>query len=272
MKIFRQFSYFLFLLFSSHTVFSQNSQQVDHKSFVLYSVKNLKLEEGLIVLPDSNSNKGNLGSREDITFKKSTTINANIYGRGTLEFDKESNFTGNITVNNYKNEKKDIVKGEDKIKIIGNIVANGDIKLKTSGSSITGSVKQRIGAKYEGPNPTLGKTLGALTLPIFPTLPIINEYTAGTVNKSGTQTLTPGAYKDIDLKDNQTLTLSGVGVYIFNSLKMDGKDNVKLIYDFKNSTTGQFRIYVVEKIELKGVTVSTKNGGGANRIFTEVHY
>jgi hypothetical protein len=261
--------FFLTLLLAINA--NPQSQQLSINDFVVYSVKDLKLASDIKVLPSSNMANGNVGSKESISFKKSSVINANIFGRGTIDLDKELAISGNITANNYTNKNGDILKGDKDISISGNIVVNGDLKLSSNGSSITGFVKQRPGASYTGPNPVLGRTNESLTLPIFPTLPIINDFEAGTLNIVGNQTIAPGEYNDVILTNNQTLRLNGVGTYVFKSITNSGNGKINIVFNFQNAPTGHFRLFVTGKVNLKNVTVTTINGGSASRIFTEIH-
>ncbi|KAF0239978.1 MAG: subtilase family [Chitinophagaceae bacterium] len=258
------------LLFPFSVALKAQSQQLPIKDFVLYSTKDLKLSEKIKVLPNGTT-RGNLGSFKNISFKKESVINGNIYSRESIDLDKEITLTGNLFANNFSNAKNDILKGEKSIKITGNAVINGNIKLSGSGSSFIGSVRQKAGATYSGPTPTLGRTTGALTLPIFPTLPLINSYTAGTTRVSGTQTIVPGTYGDVTLTNGQTLTLNGVGTYVFKSIKNTSDKRVNIIYNFNNIARGQFRILVEGNVDLKFVNASIINGGEAGRIYTEIH-
>ncbi|MBK8515480.1 MAG: hypothetical protein IPL55_04080 [Saprospiraceae bacterium] len=246
MRNFSLYSFlFLFLGFSQAGI-AQNTQQLLSKDFVIYSLKELKFPENIKIIPGSSF--GNIGSKEDISFKKGSVINANVISNGSLDLDKELTVSGNLTANNYKKEKNDILKGDKNIRITGNLLINGDIKISDKDNSITGNVKIPSGASYSGPTPSGGVNKGSIMLPAFPALPVVNSFVEGTISKTGTQTLVPGAYKDITLKDGQTLTLSGVGTYTFNSIVNTSKNKVNIIYDFRDTTQGQFRIFVSEKL------------------------
>ena len=257
------------LMLVSASSIGQN-QQLQMKDFVIYSAKSLKLNEQIKVRPDTNT-RGNIGSKESISLKKGSTIAANLFSRSTIELDKELSVDGNITANNYKNSKSEIIKGDKGITIKGNLTVNGNIKLTNSGSSITGSVRQSTGSSYSGPTPSGGITKGNLMLPIFPSNPVINYYVSGTGTSNSSITLSPGTYGNINLNSGQTLTLNGVGTYIFKSIKSKGNGNVKIVYNFNNALTGQFRLFVTDKIQLYNISASTINGGSPKRIYTEIH-
>ncbi len=99
MRSFYTSIFIIFLLFYSFTSFTQNPQQLDIYDFVVYSIKDIKLAEEVKVMPSSISGFGYVGSKENISFKKSSVINANIFGRGTVDLDKELSITGNILTN-----------------------------------------------------------------------------------------------------------------------------------------------------------------------------
>ena len=115
------------LMLVSASSIGQN-QQLQMKDFVIYSAKSLKLNEQIKVRPDTNT-RGNIGSKESISLKKGSTIAANLFSRSTIELDKELSVDGNITANNYKNSKSEIIKGDKGITIKGNLTVNGNIKL-----------------------------------------------------------------------------------------------------------------------------------------------
>ncbi|HMP30980.1 MAG TPA: hypothetical protein PKD85_15340, partial [Saprospiraceae bacterium] len=223
------------------------------------------------VLPNLDNSAGNIGGKENIFLKNASTINANIFAKGTLDLDKELSIFGNIAVSNSNNVIGNVLRGDKDVQITGNVMVNGDINLSPNGSFINGFVKQSLGASYNGPNPSLGRTNENLLLPIYPASPIINNFEAGTLNKIGNQRVVPGEYKDVVLTNGQTLTLDGVGDYVFKSITNSGNNRVNIVFDFKNAPTGQFRIFVTGRVNLKNVTVTTINGGGASRIYTEVH-
>ncbi|HCT21908.1 MAG TPA: hypothetical protein DIW54_00620, partial [Chitinophagaceae bacterium] len=246
------------------------TQQLQMKEFVIYSAKELKLNDKVTIKPDTTT-MGSIGSRETISLKKGSSITANIFGRSSIDLDKELSINGNITANNYQNNKSDILKGDKSVSITGNLLINGNIKLSSSGSSINGSVKQSTGTTYSGPTPTGGISRSNLVLPIFPTLPVINQYEAGSGSINSSITLSPGNYGTVTLNSGQTLTLNGTGTYVFKSIISKGSGRVNIVYNFNNSPTGHIRIFVTDRIQLKNINASVINGGSAKRIFTEVH-
>src|SRR5262249_51860530 len=90
-------------------------------------------------------------------------------------------------------------------------------------------------------------------------------------NITSTQTITPGSYGDITLGGNQTVTFSGTGTYVFNTIKNTGAVNT-FVFDFQNkSTPATFTIYVYGDVDLNQIHVNIKNNGDASRIFMETH-
>ena len=158
-----------FLLLLTVVSFGQN-QQLQMKDFVIYSAKELKLNDQIKVKPDT-AIKGNIGSKESISLKKGSSIIANVFSRSTIDLDKELSIEGNISANNYKKTNGEILKGDKGISIKGNLLINGNIKLTSSGSTVLGSIRQSTGSSYSGPNPSGGLTKGNLILPIFPISP-----------------------------------------------------------------------------------------------------
>lgn len=221
-----------FLIFSIKL--TGQTQQLSVRDFVIYSVKDLKLASDIKVLPSVNSGKGKVGSKENIFFKNASNITADVFSRGRTELDKEININGNITANNYLGLSSEILNGDKDVVISGNVTVNGKINISTNGSSIGGFIRQNIGSSYSGPVPALGRTNGILDLPAFPALPIINDFMDGTRNLIGNQTVVPGEYRDVVLTNNQTLTLNGVGTYVFKSITNSGNSKVKIVFDFKN--------------------------------------
>ncbi len=71
------------------------------------------------------------------------------------------------------------------------------------------------------------------------------------------------------LSGNQTVTFSGPGIYVFNSIKNTGSTNT-FAFDFKNAP-GNIQIYVYGDVDLNKSNIDTLNGGGASRIYSETH-
>ncbi|MBL0343065.1 MAG: hypothetical protein IPP71_20665 [Bacteroidetes bacterium] len=83
-------------------------------------------------------------------------------------------------------------------------------------------------------------------------------------------TTTPGAYKNITLTGNKTITLNGPGIYIFNTVYNSGSCNT-FKYNFQNNPTGTFKLYFHGNMSLGKCSAIMINGGSANRIYTETH-
>src|SRR5262249_12245362 len=125
------------------------------------------------------------------------------------------------------------------------VVAKGNITIKA------GTVKQVFlptTATYSGPTPTLPPVnkvaIASLKLPVFPSMPTtIPIDHVGTTNITSTATIVPGYYGNLALAGGQTITLSGTGTYVFNSIKNSGSSNNTFVFDFQN-VTGNFIILV----------------------------
>jgi len=91
----------------------------------------------------------------------------------------------------------------------------------------------------------------------------------GTMDIKSTRVLSPGAYRKLELKDNQTITFNGPGNYIFDEVKNGNNNN--LVFDLKNTTEGTINIFIKNEADWGKITVRAINGDFTSRIFTEVH-
>jgi len=133
-------------------------------------------------------------------------------------------------------------------KLGGNIDALASISV--SSGTVSGKVTHPSGSTYTGPVPAGGNVTGSPTIPTMPVMPAITSFpNYGDTNITNTRTITPGAYKDVILGSNSTLTLSGPGTYIFKSLTTNGP-NSQIAFDFKNTASGNFFIYVYSDVIL----------------------
>ena len=79
----------------------------------------------------------------------------------------------------------------------------------------------------------------------------------GTTNITNTQTISPGKYRKLALPGNKILTFNGPGNYIFNEVD-NGVNTNKLVFDFKNTSTGTINIYIIKDAKWGRLSVSTK--------------
>ena len=155
-------------------------------------------------------------------------------------------------------------------RLLGNIDVNGNIQI--SSGLVSGKVTHPSTALYTGPTPAGGNFSVLATLPVLPVMPTITNFpAAGTTNIISTKTITPGSYGNVNLLGGQTLTFSGPGVYVFKSIKNSGILINNFNFDFANSASGTFRIYVYGDVDVNILNENFINGGSASRIFLETH-
>ena len=92
----------------------------------------------------------------------------------------------------------------------------------------------------------------------------------GTTNITGTQTIHLENFAKLSLSANKTITFNGPGNYIFYEVDNALNTN-KLVFDFKNTTTGTINIFIIKDAKWGRLSVSTKNGNFPSRIYTEIH-
>ncbi len=217
----------------------------------------------------TNIQGGSIGSYRLVKTTGNATMNTNIYSGGTIVLANSNQVTGNISAANSAGLTSTILSVGSSANIGGNIDVNGIITI--GGGTVTGKITNPIGASYSGPAPAGGLVKGPPSLPVLPAMPAITNFPAGGVtNITSTKTITPGSYNNITLTGNKTLTLSGTGVYVFNSIKNSGSCN-NFVFDFKNDPTGTIKIYVHGDVEFNKVAASLKNGGSASRMYMETH-
>ena len=154
--------------------------------------------------------------------------------------------------------------------LTGNIDVNGSIVI--GGGTVSGIVTHPSGTNYSGPNIGTRNRIGVPAIPTLPSLPTpatIPVFQQGSpFNFSTTQTVFPGfSYGDITLNGNKTLTFSGPGVYVFNSIKNSGTAN-NFVFDFKG-LSGTIKIYVSGNVDLNKINASIIGGGDASRVYLE---
>ncbi|MGK2863138.1 MAG: S8 family serine peptidase, partial [Chitinophagaceae bacterium] len=216
---------------------------------------------------------GNIGSNHKVDIKgKSNIINGGIYSGNGVVLGNDNTITGNISGNragaNYPNP---VISAGTKLTITGNLTANGMIDIKSG--TVTGqvAVPAPSGTNYTGPTPTAG-IINNVALPVLPLMPNNTPFDnqVGTTTISNTQTIQPGKYKKLALSGKKTLTLNGPGNYIFYEVDNGSNEN-EIVFDFKNTTTGTFNIFIIKDARWGNLIVSTKKGNFPARINTEIH-
>jgi hypothetical protein len=213
---------------------------------------------------------GAVGSYGLVKSTGNLTVNGHIFSGGTIQLSNNNVITGRIAAANNPIVSGTILSVGSSANIGGNIDVNGNIVI--GGGKVSGTVTHPSGTTYTGPFPR-ANIIGAPALPVLPKMPVITGFQPCPYpmqpDINSTRSITPGAYDDIKLKGNQTLTFNGPGIYVFDLV--DNRGNNNFIFDFQNNTTGTFKIYIHNNASLDKISVSTKNGGSASRIYTEVH-
>jgi hypothetical protein len=216
-------------------------------------------------------NGGSVGSYRLVKSTGNINIAGNIHSGGTIELANGNSVSGKITAANSQG-----LSINTTILLVGsNATFGGNIDVKgkivIGGGVVSGKVTHPPGTSYSGPTPAGGNVTAAPSLPTLPTMPAISNFPDyGTTDITSTTPIIPGAYRNLTLGGNKTITLSGPGVYTFKSIKNSGNTN-SFVFDFQNSSTGTFIIYVHGDVDLNKVNATMINGGSASRIFAETH-
>lgn len=267
-------SFLLVQFFIASHVTAQQSQITD---FVLFSGNGTGAGcstptapgAGVQIGCNSTINGGDIGSLKLLQTTGSATISGNMHALETMDLASGSIVTGKLTAANAASISGTTLSIAGSSTIGGNIDVNGNVVVAT-GSSIFGKVTHPAGTSYSGPAPSGGNVIGTPVLPTLPSLPAISTFpSASSVDVTTTIILNPGNYRNMLLPGAKKITLNGPGVYVFNKV-LNLSDN-DLVYDFKNSTNGIFKIYIHGDADFNQIHASMINGGSANRIYTEVH-
>lgn len=257
-----------------------NAQQTSIKEYVIFggngncqnSGKNYNENDGCLVLIGNRSNitGGAVGSYQLIKTTGAVTFAGNLFSGGTINLANTTTVGGNIAAANSSSSKKTILQTGPNAYLKGNIDVNGNISIGGGNSQVDGKVTHPKGTTYSGPNPKGGNITGTPSLPTLPQMPEITSFPlAGSKSIYESETFTAGAYDKIKLEGNKTITFSGSGEYIFNSINNIGVNT--FIFDFKNNSSGTIKLYIYGDVDLDNIKVKIINGGDASRIYTEVH-
>jgi hypothetical protein len=255
------------------------AQQTSIKDYVIFggngscpsSTQTTPLSPGCSVLLGAGTSviSGKLGSYRLVKTTGSVTVTADIFSGGTVELAAANTIDGKIAIANSAKLAGTVFQLGTGGTIKGNVDVNGNTT--NAGSTIQGSLTHPAGTTYSGPVPKGGNITGTPTLPGLPLMPAITNFpAAGTVNITGTTSIVPGAYGKVSLTGNKTLTFSGTGNYIFNSIKNAGAVNT-FIFDFQGNTTGYIKLFVHGDVDLNRSNVQIINGGNAARVYAETH-
>lgn len=212
---------------------------------------------------------GIIGSTTNVQTNGKSTLNSSIYSKGTINLSNSNTVSGNITSANDQNLPGNILSVGSSASVGGNIDVKGNILI--GGGTVSGTVTHPAGTTYSGPIPAGGNITGVPTLPILPSFPAITSFSAaGSRDITSSTVVQPGSYGKVILTGKKTLTFSGPGEYVFESIVNSGNAN-DFVFDFNNTTTGIIKLFIHNDADLAKINSSTRNGGGAERIYTEVH-
>ena len=222
-----------------------------------------------VIFGSATINGGSIGSAALVQSTSGANMSCNIYSGGKVILANGNTVTGRITAANSAGLiGTTIFQGGSSQVLSGNIDVNGNIVV--AGGTVSGIVTHPTGTTYSGPPIGARDHVGyPLSLPTLPTLPTPLSYSAGATNFTNSTTISQGNYGNVTFGGNKTLTLNGPGTYVFNSLQFTS--NNAIVYNFQNSANGVFKILIVGDANLAKLNVSTINGGGAARIYWEVH-
>ena len=213
-------------------------------------------------------NNGRIGSYNLIQSSGATTLNCTLNSGGIIDLAGNAKVNGSITAQNLNNAYGNILKMGYNSYVADNIDVAGNIFI--SGGTVKGNVTHPVGTKYYGPKPGGKEFLQTPSIPTLPQLPDVTNFTStGTTDVAHGCTIKPGSYRDMELSGYQQVIFDGPGDYYFRSIH--NKYNNSLQFDFKNTTSGNVRIFVAGDVDLDRNTSSLKNGGDASRIFLETH-
>ena len=257
---------------------SLSSQQLQMSGFVVFGANGTSSNgctnpynpgNAVILGSGTSTSGGDVGSLTLVSSSSNVNISGNVYSKGKVTLSSNNTVSGKITASNSTNASGTIVSVGSSANLGGNIDANGNIVV--SGGTVSGKVTHPSGKTYSGPTPAGGNVTGTPTLPTLPALPPVTTFPAyGTTNITTTQTINPGSYQNMTLTGGKTLTLNGPGVYVFKSISNSGSTN-NIVFNFQNTNTGNFYIYIASDVNMGMLSVSMTNGGSASRIYTETH-
>ena len=251
---------------------SLHAQQTSIQDYVIFGgnvncknsgISNNGNNECMVIIGNKSKIKsGAIGSYQFIKTTGEVNIGGNLVSGGIINLADKNTIGGRISASNSFSFNGQALQTGSNGNLIGNIDVNGNIFVG-GGSKVNGKVTHPERTMYKGPVPTGGNVTGSPTLALLPPMPEVTRFpNAGSQSLYGTETVKPGAYDKIKLPGNKTLTFSGTGEYTFNSI--NNRDANTFIFDFKNNSTGTFKLYIYGDVDLDNITVKTINGGDAS--------
>ncbi|MEP7318395.1 MAG: S8 family serine peptidase, partial [Panacibacter sp.] len=272
----------VFILLTLILLFAKDSiaQKLNITDFVIYagkgtvhidssSEKHSKEGYGIRIGNLSKIKSGSIGSYNSIKTTGKVTVNENMLSSSIIRLAGENTVNGSISAANLNSTGKFAFYVDEGLLLNGNVSANGNIFI--GAGVLNGTVIHPPGTIYTGPVPQGGEVTGTPLIPSLPENPPVTFFApAGTTNIASSKTIGPGGYNKIKLTGNNTVTFSGPGIYIFNSINNSGYLN-KFVFDFKNNPSGIFQLQIYGDVDLGKLQVILKNGGTPSRIYAETH-
>jgi len=205
---------------------------------------------GVFISSSAIVRSGSVSSYSFIKTNSDVIINGNIHSGGRADLGNNNNIGGIITVANSSSQSGSALLIGNNAILNGNIDVAGNINIGSS--QVNGKVTHPSGTTYTGPVPKGGEVIDNPSIPALPQMPAITNFpSAGTKDITNSGAITPDKpYRNVKLNGNKTLTFSGPGTYVFNSIKNTGSIN-KLVFDFQDSPTGIIKIYVHGDVDLE---------------------
>jgi hypothetical protein len=214
-------------------------------------------------------------------------LTAGIIANGKVRITAKGTVLGNIDGNEIHVGSKSTVQGN--VTVAGEIhtIANATIDGSASGASATignnarilGTLLLPVGVAPTGPGFNNGSgTIGTLVNGVPPApqafakiaLPAALEYSASsskqddrTAANSGTLTLAPGTYRDVDIKQKATLNLSA-GTYVLRRLKTAAKATLNI-----DASNGDVLILATDNVDFGQDLAMNITGGSARDVYLE---
>ena len=218
----------------------------DYLAYCSFGWDELELEDG------ADTDCG-VAANGKVELKQDTGVGGDVVSyNDEVVLDDRANVTGNVRAEEKVELKKETVVG-------GNITAGDEVSLDDNalvGGDITSADRVKLGqGSTVGGTITEYASLSSLAPLAAPTFSVSRGRSDITVGKNQSMTLSPGAYKDLKVEDNATLTLLA-GVYTFEEIVVE--DDASVVLAIGNGT---LLVEAVKKIELKDDTQVTLTSG-----------
>ena len=220
-----------------------------------FGSEELKLEEGAQIT-------GSVGSQNKVELHKASAVAGNAFNvTGKLDLKEGVQVTGSVEAGGDVHLHKQAQVGS-------NVVSGKNVDLKED-TTVAGDVTAEGKVKLHKKASVVGVITEKAVVPPLPDVPLpILSLSAGgpnvKVEKNKVETLPPGSYGKLEMKENSTLNLQA-GVYDIESLKVD-KGSVIAI----DLSVGTLNLNITGDVDLKENVVMTAAGGGASDILIQV--